>query len=263
MDPVVRGRGFVGDPDQRARLELGAALVNREQTHAEPLEQRLAQEPEIVDHEARAKGARKGVAAGDPDMLVERVDALATMREVARARDHDPAQPAELADHELGLGPSTEAQDQIQTFVAGIERACAEHQLDVDLGLSEQERVDARGQEAGPELAQRPDPQEPVRAPTIATDRVLGLGDVGRDPQAMLVEGRAALGQRDPSRRSLEQLDAEALLELRDLAADRRLGQPEYATRGGEAAGLDHLGEDDQLVEIGLESVHCVRPRAP
>ena len=57
-------------------------------------------------------------------------------------------------------------------------------------------------------------------------DDLLGRRDVRDDAGAALVVGLADVGQRELARVALDEADAEPLLELRELAAHRRLGEP-------------------------------------
>src|SRR5690606_2578764 len=117
--------------------------------------------------------------------------------------------------------------------------------------------ADRLGQPPAGQLRRGRQPQQPARILGRAGHRSLGLVDLHRDPGAALIEGRAHRGQRELASGPLEQHHAEPSLELRDLAADGRLRQPERATGRREAPGLDDLGEDDELVEVGLEIGHA------
>src|SRR5437016_3122956 len=83
-------------------------------------------------------------------------------------------------------------------------------------------------------------------------DRVLRGVELVEEPMAILVEGRALRRERHLARRALEELDAEALLELVDAPAHHRGRHALLARRGREAAALRHLDECREL----LEAIH-------
>jgi hypothetical protein len=70
----------------------------------------------------------------------------------------------------------------------------------------------------------------------------------------MLVEDAPAFGQRQPSRRAVEQAHVQMRLELGDMARHGRDRHAEAPRCGDKAAGLDHLRECGQ----GLESIHSI-----
>jgi len=74
-------------------------------------------------------------------------------------------------------------------------------------------------------------------------DRGLGLFEVGQQLYAALVDRLACFGQRQATRRPVEQPDLEVRLQLRDLAGDRGRRHLEALGGGGEGAELDDLGE--------------------
>src|SRR5438309_2149698 len=72
------------------------------------------------------------------------------------------------------------------------------------------------------------------------------------------VEATAGLGRLDPASRSIEELQAEALLERADLEAHRRLRDAELLGSLREAAPLDDRAERRELSRIHKQSL-CTR----
>jgi hypothetical protein len=72
-------------------------------------------------------------------------------------------------------------------------------------------------------------------------DRVLGLVQLARDALRVLEVDVAGLGEAELARGAMQELCAEALLELLHLAAYGGLGQAQRLRGADEAAVLDHL----------------------
>jgi len=88
-------------------------------------------------------------------------------------------------------------------------------------------------------------------------DRAFGLFQLARDALAMFVVHRAGLGQAQPARGPVQQACAQARFQFLHFAADGGLGQAERVGSGNETALLDHLDEDQRVVEIvGHDGVH-------
>src|SRR5262249_26312408 len=85
------------------------------------------------------------------------------------------------------------------------------------------------------------------RAAIFARDQ-LGLGDVGDDAHAALVERFTRLGQGDAPGGAVEQPDPEALFQPVDAARDRRARDVERLCGRREAGVIAHAGEDADLV---------------
>jgi len=66
----------------------------------------------------------------------------------------------------------------------------------------------------------------------------------------------AELGQRQAPGAALQQLLAQALLQQRQAAADRGLGQLQALGGPAEAAGVHHAGKEQEVVGIHIAS-HC------
>src|SRR5699024_6374088 len=85
----------------------------------------------------------------------------------------------------------------------------------------------------------------------VAADR-LGVGEHAPGRRHQGLTGR---GQRDVAARAVEELGAELLLQRRDLAAQRRLGQMQGGGGLREMAGGGDLDEAGQLFEIHADSI--------
>ena len=108
-----------------------------------------------------------------------------------------------------------------------IDNAIGRVELDVDLAVLLDELGDDRTEEAFAEVDRRGDSHEAARLGLHVGDELVRDRHVGDDARAALVVRLADLGHRDLARGALDQANTEPLLELGELAADRRLGQPE------------------------------------
>ncbi|KAG1469023.1 hypothetical protein G6F57_012349 [Rhizopus arrhizus] len=92
--------------------------------------------------------------------------------------------------------------------------------------------------------------QPAARAGLQLAHRTLGFFKLARDALAMLVVDRTGFGQAEAARGPVQQARAQARFQFLHFAADRGLGKAERFGSGNEAALLDHLDEDQRLVEI-------------
>src|SRR3546814_17841747 len=76
------------------------------------------------------------------------------------------------------------------------------------------------------------------------------LVEFARDALAVFVVDVAGLGEAELARGPVQQLRAQARFEFLHLAADGGLGQAQGPGGGDETALLDHLDEDEGVVEI-------------
>src|SRR4029079_612727 len=115
------------------------------------------------------------------------------------------------------------------------------------LELAEQRR-DARDRKR----VRRRDAQPAARSALQLTDRALRLVELVRDALRVLEVDVAGFRETELARGPVQQLCAQAGLQVLDLATDRRLRQSQCACGGNEAAVLDHLGKNQRVVEIAV-----------
>ncbi len=113
----------------------------------------------------------------------------------------------------------------------------------VELAEQRRDPVDA-------DRIRRGEAQPAARAALQLADRALGFVEFARDALAVFEVDVAGLGQAELARGAMQELRAQARFQVLHLAADRGLGQAQRARRGNEAAVLDHLDEDQGVVEI-------------
>ena len=101
-----------------------------------------------------------------------------------------------------------------------------------------------------PERVRRSEPQPAARAGLQLADGALGLVQFARDALAVFVVDVAGLGQPELAGGAMQELRAEAGLQVLHLAADGGLGQAQGIRRSDEAAVFDDLDEDEGVVEI-------------
>ena len=105
------------------------------------------------------------------------------------------------------------------------------------------ERSECRREMTNAERDRARQPERSARDDRRRSHRLLGFLEVGQQLHAALVERLAALGQREPARRPVEESRVEMRLEVGDVARNRRRRQLEPGGRTGETALLDHVGE--------------------
>jgi hypothetical protein len=127
-----------------------------------------------------------------------------------------------------------------------VDDAVRDPRVDVDRRVAQREAGDEVGQHLDAEVGRRGDLELSRRLllelGQRAHRRAQGV-QVRRGPLEQRLAGRR---QRDLARRAVDELAAELLLEARDAARDRALGQTELRGGGGEAAGL---GKGHELLE--------------
>src|SRR5215210_7961885 len=103
-----------------------------------------------------------------------------------------------------------------------------------------------------PEGGGRGDDEAARRALRAERERILRGAQVVQEAMAVVEERRTLGSERDLARGALEELHAQALLELVDAPADHRRRDAFLARRGRKASALRDLDEGGEL----LESVH-------
>src|SRR6202011_1073723 len=93
------------------------------------------------------------------------------------------------------------------------------------------------------------DAQLPARDRVHVAYGLLGFLEIGPQPRAALVKRAARLGEADLARRAVQQPRPQPFLEFLHMLADHAGGNAEPRRSAGEAAALDHLGEDPHIVE--------------
>lgn len=88
------------------------------------------------------------------------------------------------------------------------------------------------------------------RGPAWSWVTALSASSSSRDALAVLEVDVAGFGEAEPARGAMEQLRAQPHLQFLHLAADGGLRQAQRARGGDEAAELDHLDEDEGVVEV-------------
>src|SRR5690606_10932471 len=96
----------------------------------------------------------------------------------------------------------------------------------------------------------RGEAQPATRAALQLADRILRLVQFVGDALAVVEVDVACLGQAQLASGAVQELRAEACLQVLHLAADRGLGEAQCTCCADEAAVLDHFHEDQGVVEI-------------
>jgi hypothetical protein len=160
------------------------------------------------------------------------------------------AQHREAARDEVGIRQVADAQRDVDFLVDQVQRFVVEHHLHphfrmarVELGQQRRDPFDAHRIRGG-------DAQPTARAALQLADGALGFIQFACNALAMFVVDIARFGQPELARRAMQQLRAEAHLQVLHLAADGGLGKSQRTRRGNETAVFDHLDEDQGVVEI-------------
>ena len=125
-------------------------------------------------------------------------------------------------------------------------------------GCSAAKSAMRRREVADAEGDRRGEPQRAARNQRRRRRRLLGLGEVGEQLHAALVERLPALGQRQPARRPVEEPRREMRLELGDVTRHRRRRHAELVGRAGEAPLLDDPGEHGQRANVIHGRLHII-----
>src|SRR6185369_17549974 len=80
--------------------------------------------------------------------------------------------------------------------------------------------------------------------------RLVGRLDLRENDDRALEIALAVLGRARVASGPVQELDAEALLEIGDVLADRRARQAQLAARFGKTAALDHLHEGPEAGDL-------------
>ena len=118
------------------------------------------------------------------------------------------------------------------------------------LGCAGEEGRKVRRDVLAPERGRRGDDEPPRGALRADGERVLRRAQLPEDAVAIFVECGTLGGEGDLARGALEELHAEALLELVDAPPDHRRRDAFLARSGGKAAALRDIDEGRQLLEL-------------
>src|SRR5690606_16139536 len=123
---------------------------------------------------------------------------------------------------------------------------------DLQLGMARAELAEQRREPLDAQRIWRGDPQPAPWAALQLRDRAFRLLELARDALAVLVVHVAGLGEPQLARGPVQELRTQAQLEVLHLAAHRGLGQAQRPGGCNEAAGFDHLEEDEGVVEVAV-----------
>ena len=148
-------------------------------------------------------------------------------------------------------GPVSGRTDSMKrTAIIGVDQVVDQPDVQPRVGIVLQERgTDPRRVVDAEEDGYR-HPQLALRLLPAALDQGADAVGLGQDVHGVAVDLLAEVGDGELMGVLAQQLDAEVGFELRQLAADRRLGHAEQHGRLRQAAALDHLAEYQQGVEV-------------
>src|SRR5580704_15833183 len=184
-------------------------------------------------------------------LQMSRCRRAAYLREKRRCTNQDPLARPDLPELDVGIGvePLANAYGDVDLLLDEVDAAVGHDHLHAKRRM----RCEKTRQRVGENLLQSvrtTDPDEAASLRTHAQSRVFdGIGLVDHRP-SVLVDLLAHLGDVEAPSRTLEQTDAEPLLEQSDPPADARLRDAEHP-RGRRKAAVSHdRGEELEVVEV-------------
>ncbi len=127
-----------------------------------------------------------------------------------------------------------DAQRDVDPFLDHVDDAVDQRQPQIDLGIGLEERQRHRQHIQPAEHDRRGDMEPALRRRIFAGRHALGSLDLAQQPPAGFEIGAPWLGQHELARGAHDQADAQMLLQLRQLAADRRQRNFQRARRGAD-----------------------------
>ena len=131
-----------------------------------------------------------------------------------------------------------------------VELVIGQEETQADIGEGGVKPGQTRRQPDGAQRRGRGNPQQPAGLVAHVLHRAFGQRHPAGDVARSLEQDTPRLGEQEPARMAVEELDAEALLQRGDLPAHRRLGQVERLRRAGKGARLGGGVEGFQLVPV-------------
>lgn len=141
-------------------------------------------------------------------------------------------------------------QRHVKAVLDGIEQIVAEHELELKLRVFFHELGQHRSEPHGAERHRRIDAQQAARRRLGLRHRLVGGLDLREDDDRPLEITLAVLGRARMAGGPVQKLDAEALLEVGDVFADRRARQPQLPAGLGKAAAFDHFDKGPEAGDL-------------
>ena len=131
-----------------------------------------------------------------------------------------------------------------------VQLLVVEDQLDLHVGIERQEFLHLVGQPALAETHRRGDAQLAGRLVGVLGQLDLDAFQLHQNFMGGAIEDFALFGEDQAAGMAMEQLDADILLQRRDLAADGRLGKVQLVGRMGERSRFRRRMENAQFVPV-------------
>ena len=185
----------------------------------------------------------------------------AATREVLRRRIRDGLQLPDAARDERRITQRARAHGEVEALRHQVDHAPRQGHLHANARMLANETPDDRRERPDPDVDRGGQANDTAQLGLCVGRRGRGLTDVTKRLRDALEVSRARVRQVNLTGRPVEQADPEVMLELRDAAADRRLGQTERARRGCEATVLDDANEGGDAVEVHGTALSRCRSR--
>jgi hypothetical protein len=160
---------------------------------------------------------------------------------------------AELAHDVAGLEAAGDAHREVDALFDEVDPPVGEVHRQLDLGVELRERQHQRRQPLEAVAEGQAHPQLAPRGGALLHQLGFGGVDHVEDRPAFVEVGGARRGEREAARAAHHELDAQVLLQRRDLPGDHRAHGAELVGHRGKAAQLGHPHEGTHCIEL----VHC------
>ena len=249
---------------QPAGRDVVAGVEQRQPRQSDAGHRQALQRSAVADLGVAERRQRHHVAVLAQRPAVERAGAIEAEAVVARQVRRRPRHPvarkiggrgedglarrAQLARHQRRTLQRARAHRDVRAMLDQVDHLVGQHDVERDLRIALEERGHQRQQRSLAERHVRVH-AEPAARRVVGRRAALGLGQVGQQSHAALVEHAAFRRQLHLPRGAIEQAHAQARLQASDQLADGRRGHRQRPGSGREAALLDHAHEHLHLAE--------------
>jgi len=163
---------------------------------------------------------------------------------------------AERAQLHRAVGEWRQPQRNVDALPHQVDTLVGQAEIDRDVGISVLERENETGDVQDAERGRAGQSDGAGCGGAGGARFVAGLLDQAQDLDAVGVIAAAFIGQRHPSRGAAEQRYADSLLQLLEVAADRRLPDAQLPRDRRQAAALGNPDESSHMLQADRRFIH-------